>query len=235
MEMLLGDMERARHLLDECHRMAPEDFSVLRRTHLDLLAVVLDFERGDLTHARAKLDATHANAKRLACTAPSLFLHLYADFTAIESGQHLAATTISNIDIDALPQNDSYIDIRIRLWCYRLRLAAQMGHWRRASDALKRVLPLVARSRNALWLAWLCEACAYAMLAKGDLDVCAHVAQLGRESLHGARLQMTPRQSNNWSEFDQATEGVTTPTGPNAPRCWATTSPKRLKPSTDLP
>jgi predicted ATPase/DNA-binding SARP family transcriptional activator len=202
-EFCNGDVALARARLEPAMRMAERAGAV----PLHLLQVfdaamdvhAVEFERATERFLALRQHALAARSPRL-----SIAVALALDYTAIEDDRFEDVKTIDSLDDDAFPFDTMCSELSVALWWYRLRLYARRGHWEAAVRCVGRAADVLGRTRNGLWYAWLCDACCYALIDRGELHSCRVLLAQSQRFMREARLSPAPLQARTWQRIERA-------------------------------
>ena len=197
-----GDADGAQAYLREC-RLIPENaFSVLRLMHLRILDSGVDFECLEFEAARQRLHATLFNVHGPDRLDQRMFIQLLLDWIAVELGEVDKVTALDRVDLRLLPRSADLTDLIMRLACYRIRLFGLRKQWRKVLDAFLQVISMLHRSLNSVWRSALYEACAQALMQRGDPYTARVLLAHSRSALAAAGAEPTPRQTRSWQALE---------------------------------
>jgi predicted ATPase/DNA-binding SARP family transcriptional activator len=225
-----GDADGAQAYLRE-GRLVPENaFSVLRLMHMRILESGVDFECLEFEAARQRLRATLFNVHGPDRLGQKLFIQLLLDWIAVELGEVDKVTALDRVDLRLLPRSADLTDLIMRLACHRIRLFGLRKQWRKVLESFLQMVSMLQRSPNSVWRAALYEACAQALMQRGDSYTARALLAHSRSALAAAGAEPTPRQTRSWQALEAtiargADCGAVLATAPTA---WRVEDPKSI-------
>ncbi len=199
-----GDADGAQAYLRECRDIPENAFSVLRLMHLRILDSGIDFECLEFEAARHRLRATLLNVRGPDRMGQKLFIQLLLDWIAVELGELDKVTALDRVDLRLLPRSADLTDLIMRLACYRIRLFGLRKQWRKVLESFLQMVAMLQRSPNSVWRALLYEACAQALMQRGDTLTARTLLAHSRRALAAAGAEPTPRQTRSWLALEAA-------------------------------
>jgi predicted ATPase/DNA-binding SARP family transcriptional activator len=205
-----GDIAGAQAALSESSLVCRQAFSHMHSFLLRLTDFAVQFESREFEKASEVLDAI-AGQDQSGKEALYTCVLLSKDFLAIEKGNFEGASFIDRLDSDAFLFDANYSDICVRRWCYIIRVSALKGLWHRIDDSIEKLSVFLVKTSNPLWYSWFYEACAHALVVKGEFFAASEVLMQSRKLIFEAGFKATPRQQISWKEIEQRTQALKSP------------------------
>jgi DNA-binding SARP family transcriptional activator len=200
-----GDLASAASIYEEWIKLHASEFTrngvvVAKLT----VGFVIYFEALDFTKAQALLEDLKQELPKLEYPQGLVAIDIAQDMLAVEAGRHQDAQVLLGLNSEAMPFDLDLAYFFVQLHCYTLRLCARRKTWWQVCSSIEALLPVLRKTGNPLWHAWLCESLSDVLLAQKKPSAALALLLQSERFLAHAGLKATPRQKRHWKEARKA-------------------------------
>jgi hypothetical protein len=135
-----------------------------------------------------------------------IIIELFSDFLIFESGgtETQRLSEASSDDVSMLCDG-VWGEIWVLRWIYGIKAATRSKDWVTVGTSLAELESMLKKLKNSLWHSWLFDACAFALIAKGEWQTANSLLQYSKRLIETAGIKATPRQQRDWQRIEAAT------------------------------
>jgi predicted ATPase len=201
----LGSLQRAASLLNEAAYTYDALHAPLNRLNVRFTEMILAIERLDIEAASRELSLILGDG--LTSTIDSLRVgsQTLKEVLTFEQQQGTSTRSEANIELRAISDADS-AHLLARHCVYAIKIASASEDWDDVHSALNQSILFLKKTKNGLWYSWLFDACAYALIARGEWEAAQSLLDYSKQLIETAGIKATPRQQRDWQRIEAAIE-----------------------------